>query len=141
MKSPSQPGREIWQFGSSLVYIDDGSPATPEDAKAFKEHLADEKVKDAEHAIKSEAENKAWHAKYDPSIREWFGLEADDELEYYSNDESLGYALSTSLFDRAGRHGYEDKEDLAKALAEMRKAFPDHWEETYEAWKEGGHDT
>ena len=163
--------KDICQFGEQYIDIDTGQPATEEEISLFWVKIEeDRKLMDEISSVQKEKdkkESKEWHAKYDPSMKEFFNEEDDPDWEPYGDEDDLIYALSTVLFDHSAVLGItteqEIKErrdeiaqwfpgtsedsilknirDFDEILEEMKKAFPDYWEEALEGYKDGSHDT
>lgn len=150
--------RTIWQFkGDEYFCIEDGSPATEEEIIAFKERHKSSKEDHNKRQLESEKEDKAWHDKYDPLIKEYFYPESDDEddLEMYSfsSEDGLIYNLSTSIFDQIADSVYTNgklvksrvlqyiREEKDPRLVEMKKLFPEQFKRAVDGFLAGEHDT
>jgi len=125
--------RDLWQVDGKVYYQDDGSPASPEDAAEFIEkHKAlrkDLEIKEAASEKARKEEEAAFRAKWEPILEEFYGSSEFSE-EICSDKKELLYWLATAIFDNDG-----------KINDEMKKLFPDFWEEALAMYERGEHDT
>jgi hypothetical protein len=131
----------VWQFGGQYINVDTGAPASPEEVAEFKERHAKLDAIAESARVRREEEERQWHAKYDPIMREFFDWPEDlmEELVYNSAEELI-YGLSTTIFD--GTDDYDEtKVRNSQVVAEIRKAFPEYVEEAVKAYLDGNHDT
>ncbi len=120
--------REIIQFGDKWITYE-GESATQEEIDAAYKRIEEAKERSREYIVLAEKKKMEFHKEYDKAMTEFFG---DNDYEYFDDEESLVYRLSTAIFDC---------EPNPIKLAEIRRKFPKLYELAWQGFIDGNHDT
>ncbi len=122
--------RDLWQVNGIVYFQDDGSLATKEIADEFlKKHALIKEQEEVTSKLRDK-EIEDFLAKWGPKVDEYYGDPKFSKDFPKVDEEELLYWMATAIFDKDG-----------KVTEEMKRLFPEFWEEALAMYERGEHDT